>query len=300
MFVSILNITKAQTDTQTETDTDTTETETDTEKKEIREPRHEIAIFGAGGMSVINYSLNMNGSKTDGTGGISGHAGISYIWNINPNAGLVTGVEVASYGAKTTYNSISSSKDYGAGFDKFKFTYSINNYIEEQDITLVSIPVMMQYSQYISGSIKFYLLGGLKFGLPVQSEASIFPDVVNTWGDFYVYEKQIYTELPKYGFVSDLRPSPGSITDDIDLTVLVTASLETGARFFLTKNILLYTGAYLDYGLNNIQSTKDKQLVNYQEFNPSTLKYASVLNTSHVNKVKIFGAGLKVKVSFGW
>ncbi|MDR0714239.1 MAG: hypothetical protein LBF89_08280, partial [Bacteroidales bacterium] len=60
------------------------------------------------------------------------------------------------------------------------------------------------------------------------------------------------------------------------------------------------TSAYLDYGMNNIRTSQDKNIINYQILSPQDFKYASVLNTPHVNKVKTFGAGLKVKVSFGW
>jgi opacity protein-like surface antigen len=261
-----------------------------------KELRHEIALYGAGGMSVLNYSLDMGGSKSDINGGIGGVAGIGYTWNINYHLGIVTGLEMTVCDAKTAYENISTEQKYGSGSDKFIFKYSMQNYIEEQNIVLLSIPAMLQYSVPLTKSAKFYLSGGFKIGLPVRAEATIFPGTVATTGNFY-FEKQIYDDVPERGFYS---ASPPSISRNIDMKVAIAASLETGARFFLTENILLYAGAYLDCGLNNIRSTKNRELLNYQEYNPSVWKYASVLNTPHVNKVKTFAAGLKVKISFGW
>jgi hypothetical protein len=280
-------------------DTTVTLSETDTTVRHVNELRHEIALYGAGGMSVLNYSPDMNGSKTDGLGAIGG---IGYTWNINYRLGITTGLEVTSYNAKTTYDAISMDKNYGAGVDRFNFRYSMSNYVEEQDVTFIMIPAMLQYSVPLSGSAKFYVSGGCKVGLPIRANATIFPGTVNTSGHYY-FENQTYISRPdvnmeQYGFVSGLKPDP--IESDIDVTVLITASLETGARFYLTDNILLYTGAYVDYGLNSIRSEKSRNLINYQEHNPSELKYASVLNTPHVNNVKVLGAGLKVKISFGW
>jgi hypothetical protein len=273
------------------------QTNTANDEQSVSELRHEIALYGGGGMSALNYSLDMGGSKTDGAGGISGFAGIAYTWNINYHFGIVTGLELASYGAKTTYDAISGEKMYGEGNDRLNFQYSMNNYIEEQGITFLSVPVMLQYSVPLHGTKKFYVAGGLKLELPVNPKATIFPGTVNTLG-YYSFENQTYTDLSKYGFYSNHKP--GSIENDIDMSISIAASLETGVRFLLTKKILLYTGAYLDYGLNDVRSTKDKDIIAYQEFDPSVLKYASILNTSHASKVKIFGAGLKVKVSFGW
>jgi hypothetical protein len=265
----------------------------------FEEPRHEIALSGGGGMSALNYSLDKGGSRTDGTGGISGFAGIAYIWNINNSVGVVTGLDLMSYGAKTTYDAVQKDKNY---YDRWVFSYKINNYIEEHDVSYLSIPVMFQYSVPLSGSKKFYVSGGFKVGFPIQAKATIFPGSIDTWGYYYdvehKYETDDITDMSPEGFVRNHQP--GYISGEIDVNALFTASLETGARFFLSRNILLYASAYLDYGLNNIRSSSNNNLINYQELTPSVFRYASVLNTPHVNKVKTLGVGLKVKVSFGW
>jgi hypothetical protein len=318
MFFATMSSVKAQDETKTQDETisllqtflslpaqDETKTQDETIAlyTEIKKFKHEVSVYGGGGISALNYKLDKGGSKTDGTNSISGVAGVSYTLSLNDHFGISTGVEVTRYGAKTTYHNFApAGKDYGMGNSKFNFRYTIANYAEEQSITLLSIPVMLQYTMPISNSIEFYGTGGLKIGLPRRAEATIFPDIVNTYGDYY-FENQIYQggATEKYGFVKNATPEP--IEKDIDLKTSFAISIEGGARFCLTENLFLYTGAYIDYGLNNIRTTQDLQLINHKasvQTQTASLEYASVLNTPFVNNVKIFGAGLKVRLSFGW
>jgi hypothetical protein len=288
LFLTTAGVVRSQTNTDTDTDTDTTNS-----KRPEPGIRHEISLYGGGGMSALNYSLDLRGSKTDGAGGISGHLGLAYTWNINDYFGVVTGVELSSFGAKSSYDAISGNRMYG----ECDFYYSINSYVEEQGITFISVPVMFQYSVFLSENKKFYLAGGLKLGFPVNARATLFPGAIKTQGK-YDYGSEVYDDVPEKGFYPELKP--GNISVDIDNSISFAASLETGVRFLLTDKILLYTGAYLDLGLNNIRTSKDKDIIAYQELTPAILKYASILNTAHVDKVKTFGAGLRVRVSFGW
>jgi hypothetical protein len=274
-------------------------TRTDTTKNKIyRDLRHEIAIYGAAGLSAINYSLDKSGSRSDGSNGISGILGIAYTWNINDHFGVVTGVEMSGYGGKASYDIISGEQEYGTNDDKFKFSYSMKNYIEEQSATMLSIPVMAQYSAPLSDPVTFYLAAGFKFGLPIKAEATIFPGTVSTLGHYYFENQTYYDDLPQYGFTTG---NPNSITRDIALKVSVAMSIESGVRFSIMDNIRVYTGAYIDYSLNNIRSkAEDQLLISYNRLNPSLFTYKSVLNTTLADKLRIFGVGLKLKVSFGW
>jgi hypothetical protein len=252
-------------------------------------------------MSPLNYSLVEPGSKTDGAGGISGHFGLAYTWNINDYFGIVTGLELASYGAKSSYDLIKGEETFDTPpIPRHIFSYTMSNYVEEQSITFVSIPVMFQYSTPLQETMKFYVSAGVKIGLPVRAEATQFPDVIETKDYNEGGDKVTYYGPRGKGLFKD--SNSGTIPCDIDHKNLsIAASLETGVRFLLTEKILLYTSAYLDCGLNNIRSVKDKDIITYQEITPSILKYASILNTPYVDsKVKIFGAGLRVRVSFGW
>jgi hypothetical protein len=258
--------------------------------------RHEITIYGAEGVSSLNYSLDKEGGNSGENSIISGMLGVGYTWNINEYIAVVTGLEISKYGALTIYENISDERIYGTDRNRFNFKYSISKYEEKQVLMLLSIPVLAQYYIPLSGSVKFYMTGGFKLGLPVRSRATISPNTFATSG-YYYFENQTYTDLPQHGFVSGQQLN--STVTDIDMNISLAASVETGARFFLYSNILLYIGAYFDGGLNNLRTITDQLLINYQTLNPSVFRYESILHTNHVNKVKIFGIGLKMKISFG-
>jgi hypothetical protein len=75
-------------------------------------------------------------------------------------------------------------------------------------------------------------------------------------------------------------------------------ALEAGLHFSLGETTGLYTGLFLDYGLNNIQKSNDKHIIEYQVSNASQFKYNSVLNSGMVDKVNLMSVGIKVKIGF--
>jgi hypothetical protein len=274
-------------------------TRTDTAAgKTSRYIRHEFSVSGAAGLSVINYSLAKNGARSDGPSGMAGTLGIGYTWNINENFGLVTGLEVSTFGGKASYDAVSGEKEYGTGDDRFRFSYSMTKYVEEQTATMLSIPAMVQYSAPLSDPVTFYLAAGFKFGLPVKAQATIFPGTLNTTGYYYFENRTYFDDLPQYGFASS---TPATVTSDVAMKISAAMSIESGVRFSLTNSIRAYTGAYIDYSLNNIRSkAEDEILVSYNEPNPSVFTYKSVLNTTLADKVRLFAVGVKLKISFGW
>jgi hypothetical protein len=266
------------------------EQEQDTPKQGIR--KHEMSIYSIGGYSSINYTLNKTGSTKSSFGG---GAGLGYTFNINPAIGIVTGIEMVTYSGEASFDNIPDEYSEGSGTELFRFSYSLRDCRETQNLTLFSIPVMAQYSLPLGGgTTKFYASGGFKFGFPISAQAEITPGTATTSG-YYAHEDMTYVNLPQHGFVSNAKLP--DIKKDIDLGFSATLALETGVRFTLTDKLFLYTGLYFDYGLNNIQKVNDKHLLEYDASNESTFKYNSVLNTGLVDKVNLLSVGLKIRVS---
>jgi hypothetical protein len=256
-----------------------------------KSPAHEFSIYGMGGLSRLNYQLSGDGTKS---GGIGGGAGIGCTFNISNNWGVVTGVEISLVEAKVAYDNLSGEYEYGnAGtWGHFQFHYSLDDYEEQQKAMLFSVPVMLQFKT--GGSTNFYLAGGFKIGFPVSADATISPGTVTTSGDFS-YEQVEYIDIEEYGFGHNMPLD--KTKSKIDLGFSLALALETGVRFSLSDKIGLYTGLYVDYGLNSI-SKSDRHLLEYDIDNPSTFKRNSILNTSSIDKVNMLSAGLKVKISF--
>jgi hypothetical protein len=259
-----------------------------------KSPTHEFSVYGLGGLSGLDYKLSGDGTKSGGAGG---GIGLGYIFNINDNWGIVTGAEVGIFGSKVAYDSHSGEYEYGTAgtYDHFKLRYSMSGYEEQQKVTLFSVPVMVQFKTP-TGRAHFYLAGGIKFGFPINAEATITQGRVTTSGDFS-YEQIEYVDLEEYGFVNNMPLA--ETKSKIDLGFSATLALETGVRFSLSDNVALYTGAFLDYGLNDIRSVKDKHVIDYQISAPSEFVHNSVLNSALTDKVNIFAAGLKIRLSFG-
>jgi hypothetical protein len=252
----------------------------------------QFTIYGLGGLSGLNYKPE-GGTQSSGIGA---GAGMDYTFGIGATTsslwGIKTGLEFATYSNKVTFGTLSEKYDHGQGVNQFRFSYTLNDYGEQQNVTMLSIPLAIQYQT--GGSTRFYLSGGVKFSFPASARATITPGTVTTSGDFS-HEQVEYRDLEQYGFVNSLKlPETKS---DIDLGVSSALTLETGLSFALGGKAALYAGVFLDYGLNNLQSVKDKHVINYQDSTPSVFEYNSVLNTALIDKINLFSAGLKIKIA---
>jgi hypothetical protein len=263
------------------------------------DPKRELSIYGFGGYSPLSYTLSGDGTTK---AGIGGGAGLGYLFNINPSIGIATGIEMSIHRAEALFGSVSDNYEEGTGIDLFRFSYLLNNYKETQNVTLFSIPISVQYTNR-GRLIKFYASGGFKLGFPLIVKADMSYGYADT--DGYLADESIdYKILPKHGFDDNI--SLADTKQDIELGFSIALALETGIRFTLSNKTGMYTGVYLDYGLNNIQKVKDKHLLEYDTahllkyytVNERPFFYHSVLNTALINKLNLLSVGLKVRISF--
>jgi hypothetical protein len=256
--------------------------------------KHELSIYGLLGYSPLSSTLKGNGSTS---GSIGGGAGLGYTFNISSSLGITTGVEMSTYGAEISYETVSGK--YEVESKNPEFTYSLKNYKEVQSVTVFSIPIMAQYSLPLGGgSASFYASGGFKLGFPMSGKTEITPGRATTEA-YFAEEDLTYSGIPQHCLYTD-EPLPNE-TGDFKLGFSTTLSLETGVRFTLTDKIGLYTGLYFDYGLNSIQKESDKHLLEYEyqyDRDNEKLKYHSVLNTAFVDKINLLSIGLKVRIGF--
>jgi hypothetical protein len=256
--------------------------------------KHELSIYGMGGYSPVNLALDGSGSKS---GSMGGGAGLGYTFNVNSSLGIVTGVEMGVYGTEVSFDNITGDYLSGTDIQEMRFSYSLDGYSEKISITMLSIPLMAQYSLPLGGgSTRFYALAGLKLGFPASAKTDITPGTATTSGH-YTHENVEYENLPQHGFVDNL-PLP-KVKLKLKPGFSTALALEAGLRFSLTGSIRLYTGWYLDYGLNSIQKTGNRHPLEYDPFNEREYKHSSLLNTGLVSKAKLFSTGLKLKIGIG-
>jgi hypothetical protein len=241
----------------------------------------QFSIYGTAGMSGLKYKVEGGAQKYGfGYGG-----GAGYFIKLNSMFNMGTALEIATYSSEVSFGILSERYEQGTGEDKLRFAYSQNSYAEKQSVTMLSIPATVQY-QTTGGIYKWCFTGGVKIGLPISAQANIDPGTVVASGEFE-HEGQTYTNLPQHGFPNGTKLPTTKC--DIDLGVSVAATLEAG--LLIRK---FYLGAYLDYGLTNMQKTQDKHPLEYHE----PLVHNSILNSGLVNKINLFNMGLKIKMQF--
>lgn len=267
-------------------------------------PRNELSIWGQGGFSSLYYNMS-EGSFRMG-GGLGG--GLGYTAFFSKHWGFTFGAEVMSYRGKAKLDDFSDSYDYTDSTEGlFVFNYNYKNYEEVQKALYLNIPLMFQYQG--NGKHKFFFAIGGKIGIPLSGSFKSSADELKTSGTFD-YEGVIYENIGVHDFSTYQMVK----SDDLKLKVAGMLSAETGIKWRLGERMSLYTGVFVDYGLNNVN--KEKQENHLLEYtgdpatpNNSTMDYYSVLNSYYTNskgnketftdRVVPFSFGLKARLTLG-
>ena len=277
--------------------------------------RHEFSIWIAGGMSTLNYRPTFGeiNRKAGGMFGL-GYTGYAAKW-----LGIHIGAELALY--NTAYRLKNLKDSYTRyGFDDLTPNWTGENemidyhtelraYTEKQQLYSVNIPLMLQF-QTTGDRHKFYASVGAKLGISVKSAYS-GDGTLYTWYYDHKTKQEIRPDPTDYGkpYFEDLGCfynlpySTGKQASKFKLAGLVTAEL--GVKWYLNPKLALYTGAYLDYGFNNIRKQSGDR---FFEFDPDqseitsnsilTSQYAhnNGATTDFIKKVSPLSFGLKLRL----
>ena len=265
--------------------------------------RHEFSFFAGGGLSDLKYDASAGKQKMD----FGGQVGLGYQYFFCRNLGLGTGAEIALY--NSVFNMDNLSTRYTTADmtgDNFEFRSTVSNYEEKQNAMLLQIPLMLQF-QY-GGKHKFYIAAGGKAGIPLSGKyKSSSASIVNT--GYYDYENYEYTTPEFMGFGTFTNKNAKG---DLDFKTAFFASAEIGMKWRLSDKLSLYTGAYLDYGLNDIRKVETRhvtslQFVEYNTANPRDFAINSIVNSqysrngnmqSFTDKIIPMAAGIKLRLIF--
>jgi len=268
-------------------------------RKDLDQTRHEVSIYGGGGISSLQYKLSTGKHNI----GFGTQFGVSYAYFFTPNWSLGTALEAALYNAKSKLSNFSDNYEVEGEFpeDNYTYSYDINSYTERHQSWYINIPLMAQFQT--GGTHKFYAALGGKVGFHVKSTAKTDNYTAATRG-YFPAEGRTYDDLRPHGF--DAFDYNGSKTDLDKLKINAMVSAEVGAKFKVGGKHAIGLGVYFDYGVLNLQKTNDKTFVE------STLELAADKNPTMsplieskysgkgiTNKIASLAVGLKFKVSFG-
>ena len=86
--------------------------------------------------------------------------------------------------------------------------------------------------------------------------------------------------------------------EKIDFNITVLLSIEAGAKWNLTDNLTLYTGAYFDYGVSNSLNKDYNKLINYKINHLDNVEFTTNSALSaFTEKVNVMSVGIKVRLA---
>jgi len=264
-----------------------------------QQAEHEFSAYLGSGLSTLNYQLTL-GARNAGAGGNLG-VGYTYFRGkervsgtgkiVREDWGIHTGLEFGLYNAKSR---IDNEKAITNGLkdvdnDVFNLETTLSGYKENQNILLLCIPMMAQFTLD-----RYYVLGGFKLGIPLMGKYRSKDATLTNWAYYPEYDNWAKTQqFAGYGTFTG-QDSKGKMK--VGASALL--SLEAGTKWRLRRKLSLYTGVYFDYGLNNFAKNNQKEFVNpfnYQD-GETTFTTNSVLSV-YTEKIKVMAVGVKVRMA---
>jgi len=257
--------------------------------------QNEFSLYAGAGMQGLQYD-NTHGGVSIKPGF---QAGVGYTRLLSSRWGIRTGLEIGYYHTRTTLNP-------GAAFmhnyvdsegEGFEYRVKTSGYRDDQKLYTLNIPLLLQFQSPGHGKQQFYALGGAKLGIPFSQTYTSQADEISASGYYPNLDLEI-TDLPVHGFG---KQAGWKRTGDNDLKIAVSLTAEAGIRFRVSTNSYLYTGAYIDYGLNNMKKTAaSSPLLTYDPNGLAQSKATGIFSLDGTTgDVRLMAYGIKLGFAFG-
>lgn len=256
----------------------------------IQAQEQEWGISLQAGLGAVNFE---DSKLTDGfNGGVS----VDYLYRLNQNWGLSTGISFGTYQLKidqANYRNAYMTQDVEA--DKFEFRTAIDRFTETLSGTYFAIPLQVRYEIAVANATNIYVQAGLQYRFYTEVTSKLNVEQLQTSGYFSSWDAEIFEpEFMGFG-----KWEQQSQEQKLQLKNSLAVLGEVGVRQAL-GNQALYVGIYLDYDLAN-ESKNKSVLVAYQAEGPERLTFNSSMQDQNKDKgrLRMFAVGLKVRYAFG-
>jgi hypothetical protein len=256
-------------------------------------PRHELSVYGEGGLSTLRYALPPQGERDNRFGG---GGGLGYAFFFSDNVGLRTGVGASLFRAAAHLNAnfvatAAAVDEYYAPCE-FRTTFG-DGYRERQSAVVLHVPLMLHYQgKPFPIGARLYARAGLR--LDALLSGSYRASAASLTNELYYPDLDITLRAPAYKGLGEF--SGKSSGGDLGLALSVAAVAEAGVKWRLPRATSLYTGLYVGYGLSNV-------LKKQKDGAASELGMGSMLASRYeagapfTEKALLLSAGLKVEVT---
>ena len=271
---------------------------------------HEFSVDAGLGLSTLSYKL----SKGTRSGSFGGDFGVGYTFFIAKEKvtstekvfrelwGIHTGLGIGLYNAsanldkmETVARGLTDGDPFvSAEYTKFDLRTTLNSYQESQKTVYLNIPVMALFQIE-----QIYAMGGLKFGIPVTSKFSTKNATLTNEG----YYPELDNSVDELEFAGYGTFKGKNFEGKLDPGVAVILAFELGYKWRIVDNLSVYTGLFVDYGLNNVIKNDPKSFVNYSNNHPKDFTTNSVLSSytdnkkslTFTDKTKVMAVGIKLR-----
>lgn len=261
----------------------------------VNAQHNEFSLYAGGGQHGLQYD-NTYGTVSIKPGFL---AGVGYTRFLSSCWGIRTGLEAGYYHTRAKLNAGTAfTTNYvDSEGDGFEYRVKANGYQEDQKVYTVNIPLQLYFQTPAGTKQQFYALAGGKLGIPFSQTYSTRADEISTAGYYPNLHLEV-TDLPVHGFGKQSGWT-GSGDNDWKLSFSLTA--EAGLRFRISPGSYLYTGAYIDYGLNNIKKSEGNAALLAYDPNGLTASKPTGLFAIEgaTGDVRMVAYGLKLGFTFG-
>ena len=255
--------------------------------------RNEFSIHLGGGFSTTHYQLAPNVNFLNGG---TFDLGIDYTFSVQDDWGIYTGVAYSLYKTRRTSEIkllTSDLTDHGG----YIFDLHTNfRYRETHSVNLLHLPIMLRFQpQHLSRKHNLqnqglYAMGGIKIYFPVKYEYT--SNITAISNAAYYPELDNWAATQKYAGLGSFNGKGNDGNLKINPSLML--SFETGVKWRLNKNFLLYTGIYFDFGLkssviNNRPSVRNDIAV--EDITDFTMM-------SYPNRTNIIASGIIFRLSY--
>ena len=261
----------------------------------------EISVYAKGAFNYLDYKLSQKGERNSRYGaGI----GIQYARYLDQNWSVSAGLEYQYYRSETLLPDFSDAyATSDAEGDNFEFRSSAGSYREWQWISMLNIPLKIQYETK-GVQNRLYASAGIQLGIPVKSKYKATAYGLKTTGYYPQWDALLrdprFMGFGTWGTVQSRKQK-------LDSRSSCSLLLELGYKQLLKAKRNLYVGVYADLGLNtlNKKSGNPSALIAYNAAKPTEFQMNSVLNsapqangTLYADKLKTTGFGVKLRYAF--
>jgi OmpA-OmpF porin, OOP family len=244
-------------------------------------PAQYVSVSVGGGLQSLSYSLS-NG-KHSGGAGIALNA--NYVYALNPNWGLETGIGFSTYSTTAKLNYYAEKTDVDTDGDTYVYRTHYKGWTEKQSMLRLTVPLGANYRYYINVKWTAIVSSGLEFSFPLQSRYKVTDGSIITTGYYSKWNVEL-SDMPQHGFTTVTHKYSGTIKLNPECSVY----LNMAACYRFNDVIDLMAGCYFNYGLNNMIKTTQNEV--YQKEGT----YHNILNSNQVNNVNSIAIGIKCGV----